>query len=190
MELLKELGIDPEKLSISLLEEKGELIQDSLREQFVGVVDKTFGEYWSARLKQGVKDSGVYDLVARSVRETCQVIEIDKIPNLGLANGFLIGKLKYQGYCWKDDQGETWVGLDENWFGDVVEGELNYYTQREIMSVLAEEVFHAYIRQVRPELAEENIKANASMDERDYWDSPVEQGAKEFAKWYVKESLE
>ncbi len=189
-EALKTIGIDVHTFSFPAQEADSQRI-NQYAEQIQGVVDTAFGKYWPDHVKEQVEASGIFQHMATTVWEAATILHMQTYPQLGLLGGYLYGKLNYNGGCWEDDDGLTWVGLDEMWFGDVCvdtireNGAFPEFIKREISRVLAEEVFHAYIRETRPELAEANMQANASSDPADYWGSIVEQAAKEFADWYV-----
>ena len=179
MGLLKEMGVDLGRLELQLDEDK--TATTDLEFQARQAADKAWGEYWPARVKQA---SGIYELMAKTVWQAARALNLEQMPRLGLFNGFSAGMINYEGYCWEEN-GAVWVGLDEGWFNGVVEGGINYLTHRRIREVLAEEVFHDYVGQVRPELAEENSRITQLGDKEAYQKSPVEQAAKEFARWYA-----
>jgi len=186
-ELLK-IGISPENIDFSIKAEERQIAD--YQSQITSAAFAAWGDYWPQRISERVKRSDLFPHIAKTTATVARILGLNKLPRLGLQNGLEVGMLNYLGYCW-EDAGQIWVGLDESWFGDISEevaesGEnISPYLRVQISLVMAEEVFHAYIREVNPALAEENIRANHSGNPETYWNCMGERAAKEFALLYV-----
>jgi len=142
------------------------------------------------RIQNRVEKSGLFRLLAENVTKVLNILKIEKPPKFGLLNGFIEGKLNYLGYCWEEDDGQRWIGLDEFWIDTIAntiadhEGKIPETIRQQISFVIAEEAFHARIHETHPDLAEDCVKANESGDPNLYWSNPVEVAAKKFALIY------
>lgn len=167
-----------------------------LVDQFGEAVERAFGPYWSEEMKTVYGSLGIDALVGTTVWEASRVLGNKEIPKVGVLNGWAHGLRRFEGYCWEEAGGEVWVGFDEAWFGDVLEGSLRWggglsgELRWRLKEILAEEVGHARVREVRPDLAEESMVATASDDREGYWTNQVEEAVKEFARWYAASSGE
>ncbi len=181
MAVLAEIGIDLDRLELPIEEDIA--VSVDLGFQARQAAEKVWGEHWPERVKQMAEESGVYELMVRTVWQAARILGLEQMPRLGLLNGGEQGMMNDEGYCWEKD-GEVWVGLDKIWFNDIVEYGLDFWAHKRVREVLAEKVFHNYVRQVRPDLAEENVKISQLGDGKAYGKCPVEQAAKEFGRWY------
>ncbi len=196
-ELLK-LGIHPESINFSL--KADERLVSDYQNQISAASKAAWGRFWTKNVSDRVNQSGLYTHIARTTARAARILGIKTAPKLGLLDGFAMGKIKYLGYCWENEAGQTCVGLDESWFGDVTKeiveagGRIPAFLRTEISFVVSEEVFHVYIREANPALAAQNIQLNASGKIEDYRNSSGEIAAKEFAGLYVasenRESLD
>jgi len=192
MSELLNLGIDPQSIHFEAKSIDAR-VTDYMSQISTATID-AWGEFWPKRLTESVKKSNLFLQIATTTAEVTSILGMEKLPKLGLLNGFFHGKLNYLGYCWEDEEEQVWVGLEESWISSIAEsidandGIIPYYLENQIKFVMAEEVFHAFIREIRPDIAEVNIQANASNDPEQYWSNLGELAAKEFASMYLKGS--
>lgn len=192
MNELLNIGINPENINFQINAESRQT--ENYQTQISAATMKAWGSFWPQEISEAVKKSDLFSHIATTAAKVIRILGIKKFPRLGLFNGFQIGMMNYYGYCWEDENKQIWIGFDELWFGDIGEQiarngkQIPPHLRNKISFVLAEEIFHAYIREVKPDLAEENIQANASGNPKAYWESKEELAAKEFANLYISKN--
>lgn len=190
MSELNNFGISPENFNFS--DNPNEELVKDYHEQFSTVFNAAWSRFLPWRINQAVIDSNLIGHIAETTANTVTILGMQAPPRIGLLNGVELGKMNHQGYCWQDVTGLIWIALDELWMGDVAESiadsnnTISSVLKDNISSVIAEEVFHAYVYETNPTLAKETELANNSKNPDDYWSSPGEQAAKEFASLYIE----
>jgi hypothetical protein len=187
MNELMKIGISPETINFSIKPEDS--VAMDYHRQITEAALGAWGPFWPEHIRVGVMQSDLLLHIAETTARAARILDIKNLPMLGLRNGFEDNMLNCIGYCWEEED-QIWVGLNELWFGAISEeivksGHMDPTIRRQISFVMAEEVFHAYIRKANPNLAEENIKANATGNPEAYWNSSGERAAKDFATLYV-----
>ncbi len=188
-ELLR-IGLDLEKTKLPAIDRESMLYQE-----IFGQVQAEYDRVsllWFGRMKDIAQTLNVTEQLATTVWFAETVLNMSEHPTFKFMYGFLMGLFNYRGYCWEDESGKVHIGLDEGWFESLIESYAHAAPSPKIATkiidiTIAEEVFHAFMRQYHPELAEENISANNSVDTSEYWDSWGEKAAKEFAFWLVNQ---
>lgn len=186
---LSKFGISSESINFS--QKADERLVSDYQNQISEASKSAWGRFWSIKDSDHVNQAGLYAHIARMTARAARILGIKTPLKLGLLDVFFMGKINYLGYCWENESGQTYVGLDESWFGDVTKeivdagGRIPTILRTEISFVISEEVFHSYIRETNPTVAEQNIQLNATGNTEDYQNSPGEKAAKEFARLYV-----
>lgn len=181
--------IPPDSINFSTKAEPYQ-IEDYLS-QFTMAVERAWGEYWPSYIKDAVKEAGLLEYIANTSADIVTILGFKKIPRLDLISGLSVGKINHTGFNFELN-GENWVTLEENWVDSLAQilhdrGPRGLsQLKNQIDLTIAEEVFHAYIREIDPKMTGISEEANASSNPNDYFTDTGELLAKKFALAFVQ----
>jgi hypothetical protein len=181
--------VPPNDINFSTKAEQYQI--DDYLNQFKLAVDRSWGEYWPDYISDAVKESGLLEYIANTSADIVTILGFKKIPRLDLICGLNFGKINHTGFNF-EFKGENWVVLEENWLDSLAQflhdtGPCGLSQLKDQIDLtIAEEVFHAFIREINPKMTSISEDANASANRGDYYNDIGERLAKKFALSFIQ----